>query len=69
MRKTANAQAFDDRIDALRRLVDDTSVRLNLSQGRFRARIDAYVCMLVAQRAGDPSRQNLIGAEPNRAGP
>ncbi len=63
----AIAQTVDERIDALRRLVDDTSVTLNLSQERFRVGIDDYFSVLDAQRADYQSRQNLIGAELDRA--
>ena len=63
----AIAQTVDDRIDALRRLVEDTSVTLNLSQERFRVGIDDYFSVLDAQRADYQSRQNLIGAELDRA--
>jgi multidrug efflux system outer membrane protein len=63
----AIAQTVDDRIDALRRLVEDTSVTLNLSQERFRVGIDDYFSVLDAQRDDYQSRQNLIGAELDRA--
>lgn len=63
----AIAQTVDDRIDALRRLVDDTSVTLNLSQERFRVGIDDYFSVLDAQRADYDSRQTLISAELDRA--
>ncbi|WP_373002942.1 efflux transporter outer membrane subunit [Hyphomonas sp.] len=63
----AIAQTVDDRIDALRRLVEDASVTLNLSQERFRVGIDDYFSVLDAQRDDYQSRQNLIGAELDRA--
>ncbi|KCZ94281.1 efflux transporter outer membrane subunit [Hyphomonas johnsonii] len=63
----AVAQTVDDRIDALRRLVEDTSVTLNLSQERFRVGIDDYFSVLDAQRNDYQSRQNLIAAELDRA--
>ncbi|MEH6409078.1 MAG: efflux transporter outer membrane subunit [Hyphomonas sp.] len=59
----ATAQTVDERIDALRRLVDDTSVTLNLSQERFRVGIDDYLSVLDAQRDDYSSRQQLISAE------
>ena len=63
----AVAQTVDDRIAALRRLVEDTSVTLNLSRERFRVGIDDYFSVLDAQRNDYESRQNLIGAELDRA--
>ena len=63
----AVAQTVDDRIAALRRLVEDTSVTLNLSRERFRVGIDDYFSVLDAQRNDYESRQNLIGAERDRA--
>ncbi|KDA01943.1 MAG: efflux transporter outer membrane subunit [Hyphomonas oceanitis] len=59
----ATAQTVDERIDALRRLVEDTSVTLNLSQERFRVGIDDYLSVLDAQRDDYTSRQQLISAE------
>lgn len=59
----ATAQTVDERIDALRRLVEDTSVTLNLSQERFRVGIDDYLSVLDAQRDDYSSRQQLISAE------
>ncbi len=59
----ATAQTVDQRIDALRRLVEDTSVTLNLSQERFRVGIDDYLSVLDAQRDDYSSRQQLISAE------
>ncbi|WP_430401345.1 efflux transporter outer membrane subunit [Hyphomonas sp.] len=70
-RETADAlavvQTVDDRIGALRRLVEDTSVTLNLSQERFRVGIDDYFSVLDAQRNDYQSRQTLIDAERDRA--
>ena len=59
----ATAQTVDQQIDALRRLVEDTSVTLNLSQERFRVGIDDYLSVLDAQRDDYSSRQQLISAE------
>ena len=59
----ATAQTVDERIEALRRLVEDTSVTLNLSQERFRVGIDDYLSVLDAQRDDYTSRQQLISAE------
>jgi NodT family efflux transporter outer membrane factor (OMF) lipoprotein len=63
----AVAQTVDDRIVALRRLVEDTSVTLYLSKERFRVGIDDYFSVLDAQRNDYQSRQSLIAAELDRA--
>jgi hypothetical protein len=63
----AVAQTVDDRIGALRRLDEDTSVTLNLSQERFRVGINDDFPVLDAQRNDYQSRQNLIDTERARA--
>ncbi|MEQ8558183.1 MAG: efflux transporter outer membrane subunit [Henriciella sp.] len=62
----AIARTIDERVDALTRLVDDTSVTLDLSQERFQVGVDDYLSVLDSQRLYYDARQQLIQAELER---
>lgn len=59
----AVARTIDDRVSALDRLVEDTSVTLDLSEERFRVGVDDYLSVLDSQRLYYDARQQLIQAE------
>ena len=59
----AVARTIDERVGALERLVDDTSVTLDLSQERFQVGVDDYLSVLDAQQLYYNARQQLIQAE------
>ena len=59
----AIARTIDQRVNALERLVDDTSVTLDLSQERFTVGVDDYLSVLDSQRLYYDARQQLIQAE------
>ncbi len=62
----AIARTIDDRVGSLTRLVDDTSVTLDLSDERFRVGVDDYLSVLDSQRLYYDARQQLIQAELDR---
>lgn len=59
----AVARTIDERVGALERLVDDTSVTLDLSQERFQVGVDDYLSVLDSQQLYYNARQQLIQAE------
>ena len=59
----AVARTIDERVDALGRLVEDTSITLELSQERFQVGVDDYLSVLDSQRLNYNARQQLIQAE------
>ena len=62
----AIARTIDERVSALSRLVDDTSVTLDLSEERFRVGVDDYLSVLDSQQLYYDARQQLIQAELDR---
>ena len=70
-RETADALAvadnIGDRLDALQRLQEDTSVTLNLSEQRFRVGVDDYLSVLDSQQQNYNASQSLITARRDQA--
>jgi outer membrane protein TolC len=62
----AVARTIDERVEALSRLVEDTSVTLNLSEERFQVGVDDYLSVLDSQQLYYNARQQLIQAELTR---
>lgn len=62
----AVARTIDDRVAALTRLVEDTSVTLRLSEERFQVGVDDYLSVLDSQQLYYNARQQLIQAELTR---
>lgn len=59
----ATARTIDERVEALERLVEDTSITLGLSEERFQVGVDDYLSVLDSQQLYYNARQQLIQAE------